>query len=196
VGGRKASRRWFYVTLGVAAAALTTGIGFAQTFVAQSDAGTLLGAYAETAVATNNGKYGTAWSATVTAHQKVPGSLPTGDLFVVTNPNNFDGNLLVTLYLTNTGALASDFRYLNLDVGVYYNSANSATPTWTLLSDEYLSLQDATVTFTVPAADFYDSGGGYGELSISVDGGDYLPINSGPFSIDTYVKVVPGQGNV
>ena len=196
---RRSNRRWLYALLGVVAAALATGIGFAQTFAAQSSSGTLQDAYATTYAAGGTGapggKYGTTWAATLTAHKGVSGTVPTGDLFVISNPNNYDGNLEVVAYLTNTGALASNFKYLNVEVGLWYATGSGTSLTWTDLADQYLSLQQGAITFDVPAADFYNGGAGAGLLSVSVDGGDYLTSTPGTFSINTFVKANPETGN-
>lgn len=189
---------WSVRILG-AAPAVTT-IAFADTVATQSSSGTVLGDYAVTYPAGGTrappGKYAATWNPSVTVHSRVPGTFNTGDLFVISNASNFDGNVLVTVSLTNTGQLASTFSYLNLGIGLYYNTGTASRPTWALLSEQYLSLVNGSATWIVPAADYYDNGGGNGELSISVDGGDFYATSSGSFSINTFATVAPAQGNL
>lgn len=64
------------------------------------------------------------------------GEVPEGDLFDITTNPDYSGDLLVTLYLTNTGALRKAYQYLNIKVLVAGSLEADEIPGYQVLSME------------------------------------------------------------
>ena len=92
---------------------------------------------------------------------ELSGSTPTGDLFEITAHDDYDGNLQVRVYLTNTADLLKAYDYL--DMRLYLESSQEAgeTPSYQLMN-----LQDGVATFNLIGI----SGGSY---TLSIIGGTY-----------------------
>jgi hypothetical protein len=185
---------------GALVAAAATGLGFADTFVTATGTFTVSGDFATVQAAGTQGKYGGQWSGTTTIHNRVPGNFATGDLVVITNGAQYNGDLAVTITLTNAGTLATEFSYLALAIGVWCLPNSGSNPQWALCgaysnsstpADQYLTLPFGSATFIVPASSYY----GASKVSVSVDGGTFYPIQTGSATVSTFVKVAPATGN-
>ena len=92
---------------------------------------------------------------------ELSGSTPTGDLFEITAHDDYNGNLQVRVYLTNTADLLKAYDYL--DMRLYLESSQEAgeTPNYQLLN-----LENGVATFNLVGV----SGGSY---TLSIIGGTY-----------------------
>ncbi len=92
---------------------------------------------------------------------ELTGSTPTGDLFEITAHDDYDGNLQVHVYLTNTADLLK--AYDSLDMRLYLESSQEAgeTPNYQLLT-----MENGVATFNLVGI----SGGTY---TLSIIGGTY-----------------------
>jgi hypothetical protein len=72
------------------------------------------------------------------------GSVPTDDLFDITPHTDFSGDLAVRVYLTNTGALAKAYQYLNMDLYLESSVEAGETPNY-----RTLTLENGWVTFNL-----------------------------------------------
>jgi hypothetical protein len=87
------------------------------------------------------------------AYGNAIGSVVPGDLFYVDTANT-TADIPLTLYLTNTGELVHDYRYLTLNIGVYIQtgdrwekaSAGNGTP----LPESYLTMLNGQVSLNLP----------------------------------------------
>ena len=102
-----------------------------------------------------------------------------GDLFVITPNPAYNGDLLVMVYLTNTGALRKAYQYLNMKLYVEGSLEADEVPDYQLLSIEngvvFFNIEwSPTESYTVEVA-----GGGYslvsGDTSEWGDGWDITP---------------------
>ena len=105
-----------------------------------------------------------------------------GDLFHVGNTDNA-ADILVTLYLTNAEELIYYYRYLVLNVGIYFQNSDDQWERATagngeLIPDIYLTMRNGWVSFTLPGYTQYkitiDSGSFYAN-DIGTDGGSASP---------------------
>ncbi|MBA7635581.1 hypothetical protein ES703_43185 [subsurface metagenome] len=93
------------------------------------------------------------------------GNIPTGDLFTITPEPTYSGDLMVNLYLNNTGNLTKAYRYLNMDIYMLGSDEAEETPNYRMLTMQNgqttLTLQDlvgSIDTWTETSqADFADS---------------------------------------
>lgn len=131
-------------------------------------------------------------------------SVTAGDLYTV-HPNS-DGDVVLTVYLTNADKLAKDYTYLNLNVTVYVGTYtnDSAAPTWgsplvpatdastnAAVTTQLLTLNNGYVTFYLTgitaASQIY---------GVSIDSGSDYAISSntstGSLSPAFTVTVSPG----
>jgi hypothetical protein len=82
------------------------------------------------------------------------GSVIPGDLFTI----DCSGNQVDTefnLYITNTDELIKNYRYVNLQIGIYTDSGNGAwqkvtSPFGENVSDIYITMQNSRVNFSLP----------------------------------------------
>ena len=82
------------------------------------------------------------------------GLVPEGELFTITPHADYSGDLLVTVYLTNTGPLSLAFRYLNMKLYVANSLEAGETPDYLMLTFEngvaLLNIEgDAAASYTV-----------------------------------------------
>ncbi len=89
------------------------------------------------------------------------GSVPIDDLFDITPDANFTGDLAVKVYLTNSGALAKAYQYLNMNLYLEGSVEAGETPNY-----QVLTLENGWVTFNLK--DYAP-----GTYTLSVTGGDY-----------------------
>jgi len=93
------------------------------------------------------------------------GDIPTGDLFVVTPHPDYSGDLTVKVYLTNTGALAKAYQYLNIELYLDGSVEAGEDPDYQLLT-----LQNGEARFHLEGEDGVShtlevTGGSYGLVS-------------------------------
>ena len=90
------------------------------------------------------------------------GQLPTVSLFTINPKGDYTGNLLVKLYLTNTGELIHVYQHLNMKIGLFNGSGGQVGRT------EYLTLDNGVATIET------DYGIGWvGVHKLKVTGGSY-----------------------
>jgi len=92
---------------------------------------------------------------------QLSGDVPTGDLFEITPDTDYTGDMVVRVYLTNTGALAKAYQYLNVNLYLEGSVEAGETPNYRVLT-----LENGWVTFKLRD---YDPG----TYTLSVTGGDY-----------------------
>ncbi len=96
------------------------------------------------------------------------GDVPTGDLFIVTVSPAYTGDLVVKVYLTNTGALIKAYQYLNMKLYLEGSVEATETPNYRLLT-----LQNGKVALNLEAP--HDP-----THTLSVIGGSYSLISADP----------------
>ena len=104
------------------------------------------------------------------------GSISSGDVYYV-DATNYAGDLRVTVYLTNTGSLAKDYTYLNMEVNVWTGSSGAwtqATPVDdTANATGYLTLDKGTLSFILQGSTHYCfsiEGGAFYCIDTTIDG--------------------------
>jgi len=111
----------------------------------------------------------------------VAGSITGGDLYYI-NPGDYNGRLLVTLYVTNVPELAGCYSYLNMKVQAYkYDTTSNSYSTENL--DLYLTLTNGYVSFILEP----------GIHVITIDGGSWYCFDAdaegGSLSPSFYIEV-------
>jgi len=105
-----------------------------------------------------------------------------GDLFYIDATNN-PADISVTLHLTNAEELVHYYRYLILNVGVYFQTSvdqweKATTISGELMPDTYITMRNGAVSFTLPGYAIYkitiDSGSFY-SFGTAADGGSASP---------------------
>ncbi len=86
------------------------------------------------------------------------GSTPTGDLFTVLADGTYTGDLAVKVYLTNTDSLTKAYQQLNMQL---YLEGSVEAPGY-----KVLNLENGFASFWI-------DGGGSGNQTLSITGGDY-----------------------
>jgi len=111
---------------------------------------------------------------------KIAGEVPAGDLFVVTTHPQYTGDLLVKVYLTNTGDLVKAYQYLNMKV--YLNGSTEAQqePGYQLLT-----LDNGVASFNL------EGSAGGGSRTVTIIGGSYGLISNKPGKWEDGWTVVP-----
>ncbi len=94
------------------------------------------------------------------------GDVPIGDLFDVTPHVDFSGDLEIKAYVTNTGALAKAYQYLNMKLYLEGSVEAGETPNYRLLT-----LDNGGVTFNLK--DYSP-----GTYTLSVTGGSYCLVST------------------
>ncbi|MBU2607875.1 MAG: hypothetical protein KKF26_01000 [Chloroflexi bacterium] len=110
---------------------------------------------------------------------KISGEVPTGDLFLVDTHPSYPGDLLVRVYLTNTGDIIKAYQYLNMKLYLTGSTESQIEPFYLLLSPE-----NGMVTFNL-------EGGGNGNPTISIVGGSYRLQGKKPDKWEEGWTVVP-----
>jgi len=62
------------------------------------------------------------------------GNMPTGDLFTITPEPTYSGDLMVNLYLNNTGNLTKAYRYFNMEIYMSGSDEAEETPDYRMLT--------------------------------------------------------------
>ena len=76
---------------------------------------------------------------------KFTGTWPSGPLFFITPDPNYQGDLVITVSLVNTGELIRQYRHINMALEFTDNTSNRADEQ---LEIQVLNLQNAEVMFT------------------------------------------------
>ena len=147
-----------FLIIALAALLIVTGGMFAFTF---TTATTTIGVSAPTS------DFATVTAGNISAPTvfgKFTGTWPTGDLYTITPDPAYTGDLVITVYLVNTGQLIRQYQHLNM--ALEFQDTNNAT------ADEQgeiqvLNLQNAETLFT------WASGNGTSPYSVKLTGGGY-----------------------
>ena len=147
-----------FLIIALAALLIVTGGMFAFTF---TTATTTIGVSAPTS------DFATVTAGSISAPTvfgKFTGTWPTGDLYTITPDPAYTGDLVITVYLVNTGQLIRQYQHLNM--ALEFQDTNNAT------ADEQgeiqvLNLQNAETLFT------WASGNGTSPYSVKLTGGGY-----------------------
>ena len=110
---------------------------------------------------------------------KIKGEVPTGDLFVVTTHPDYTGDLLVKVYLTNTGDLVKAYQYLNMKLYLDGSMEVFEEPGYLLLT-----LDNGVAYFNL-------EGSNGGSRTIAVIGGSYGLISNKPDKWQDGWTVIP-----
>jgi len=108
-----------------------------------------------------------------TARGMAIGGVEPGDLFYV-DASAAPADITVTLHLTNADELASFYRYLHLQVGIYAAGDDGWVPADGAgggpVPETYLTLRNGAVSFSLP---------GYASYRLAITGGCYYCFRSG-----------------
>ena len=96
------------------------------------------------------------------------GAVPDGDLYDITPHPDYTGDLLVKVYLTNTGNLLKAYQYLNMKLYVADSLEAEKTPNY-----QILSIETGVVLFNI-------EGGSEESYTVEVIGGSYRLISGDP----------------
>ncbi|MBA7635582.1 hypothetical protein ES703_43186 [subsurface metagenome] len=107
------------------------------------------------------------------------GDVPTGDLFEVVEHVDYTGDLVVTVYLNNSGNLTKAYQSLNLELYLEGSVEAGETPNYRLLT-----LENGVATFITV-------GGGSDNHTLSVTGGTYTLTSREPLEWETGWTVTP-----
>jgi len=91
----------------------------------------------------------------------IDGAVPSGELFTVTPDVNFTGDMMINIYLTNTGNLNLAYRHLNMKLYVA-DSLEAVTSPY----HQVLNLENGVAVFNI-------EGGAAAEYTVQVIGGGY-----------------------
>ncbi|MCK4274288.1 MAG: hypothetical protein KAW90_05300 [Dehalococcoidales bacterium] len=94
------------------------------------------------------------------------GEVPPGDLYDITPHEDYTGDLLVKLYLTNTASLLKAYQYLNMKVYMANTLEADKTPNY-----QVLSIETGVVLFNI------EGGSAGGTYIIEITGGSYRLIS-------------------
>ena len=98
----------------------------------------------------------------------IEGQVPDGDLYVITPHPEYTGDLLVKIYLTNTGALNRAYQYLNMKLYVEGSMEAAKTPDYLILS-----MENGVALFNI-------EGGSAESYTVEVTGGSYRLLSGDP----------------
>ena len=93
------------------------------------------------------------------------GLVPEGELFTITPHPSYNGDMMVTVYLTNTGPLCLAYKYLNMKIYVANSLEAEESPEYQML------------TFENGVAIFNIEGGSAASYTVEVVGGSYRLIS-------------------
>ena len=106
----------------------------------------------------------------INAYGKAIGGGTPGDLFYV-DASGSGEDMPFTLYITNADELVRQYRYLNLDVGIYVYTFDAG---WeragTGDGDIYITMHNAVTSFILP---------GFARYKITIDGGCFYSYGAG-----------------
>ncbi len=149
-----------FLIIGLVAVMLVSGGMFAATY---TTATATIGVTAPTSdFATVTAENLTALAPTVFGN--FGGTWPSGDLFTVTPDASYTGDLVIRIYLVNTGALARQYEHLNMSID-FVDSVDAASDEQGIT--QVLTLDNSEVLFT------WANGTGTGPYSLELSGGGY-----------------------
>jgi hypothetical protein len=99
-----------------------------------------------------------------TVFGKFTGTWPTGKLFTITPNASYTGDLVISVYMVNTGELVRQYQHLNMSLQFIDNTGAPADEQGIT---QVLSLQNAQVLFT------WTSGNGTSPFAVKLVGGGY-----------------------
>ena len=94
--------------------------------------------------------------------------MPQGDLFDITPHEEYTGDMLVKIYLTNTASLLKAYQYLNMKVYMADTLEAEETPDY-----QILSFETGVVIFSI-------EGGSAESYTVEITGGSYRLISDDP----------------
>jgi hypothetical protein len=109
----------------------------------------------------------------------IAGEVPTGDLYIVTPENDYTGDLLVKVYITNVAELSKAYQYLNMKIYTASSLEAGKEPAY-----QVLSLENGVVTFNI-------IGGTSVSYLVQLIGGSYSFVSSNPDDWSQGATVVP-----
>jgi len=149
-----------FLIIGLIALLAVTGGMFAYTFTTATATIGVNAPQSDFANITANASY----SVTDPTFGKFTGTWPAGKLFTIEPGVNYTGDLVITVYLVNTGELIKQYHHLNLALRYTDNTGAMADEQ---SETQVLSLQNAQVLFT------WTSINGTAPFSVDVVGGGY-----------------------
>jgi hypothetical protein len=111
-------------------------------------------------------------SPTWSPSKKKAGTITAGDVYYVDCTGNAS-DVRLTIYLTNSGKLAKDYTYLNMQVNVRGGESEDWTQAVTvddsINATDYMTFDKGVISFILEGSTFY---------CISIDGGDFYCANT------------------
>jgi hypothetical protein len=148
-----------FILIAIVAALALTGGAFAYTFTTATTTIGVTAIQSDFAEVSTNGTY-----SPPTVFGRFTGTWPTGTLFDISPDPNYTGDLVVKVYLVNTGALIRYYQHLNLALE-FQDSTGTASDNQAEV--QVLNLSNAEVTFD------WVNGTGTGPYYVEVTGGGY-----------------------
>ena len=112
-------------------------------------------------------------------YSKTQGEVPPGGLFVVTPHPDYNGDLLVKIYLTNVNDLLKAYKYINMKVYMSDSLEATKTPNY-----QILAIETGVVVFNI-------EGGSAESYIIQITGGSYRLMSDNPDEWGTGWTIVP-----
>jgi hypothetical protein len=109
----------------------------------------------------------------------IEGEVPEGDLYVIIPNPEYSGDLLIKLYLTNTGALNKAYQYLNMKIYIKNSLEAEKKPKY-----QILSMENGVALFNI-------EGGSAKSYTIEVFGGSYRLISGDPLEWSKGWSITP-----
>jgi hypothetical protein len=150
------AKKW-KLYLAILATLVITGANFAYTYLTATQQISVTGAGGDIATVE---AYGSPSWGTIAGQQA--GTLLETTLFKITPLASYTGDLLVTVYLTNTGELIHCYQHLNMKVEIVDKDGTSVTRV------EYLTLRNGEVSFVL-----YYGTGWNAPYYVKITGGSY-----------------------
>ncbi|MBA7635764.1 hypothetical protein ES703_43368 [subsurface metagenome] len=147
-----------FLIIGLIALLAVTGGMFAYTFTTATATIGVVAPQSDFANITANSSF-----TAPTVFGKFTGTWPTGKLFTVTPGANYTGDLVISVYLVNTGELIRQYRHLNMVLEYTDNAGNPVDEQGEI---QVLNLQNAEVLFTW-------NGTGNSPFAVEVVGGGF-----------------------
>ena len=148
-----------FLIIAIAAVLAVTGGVFAYTFTTATATIGVTAIPSDFAKVTANTTY-----SPPTVFGSYTGTWPSGPLFNITPDPNYTGDLVIKVYLVNTGALIRYYHHLNMALK-FWDSANATADEQGII--QVLNLQNAEVTFD------WVNGTGTSPYRVQLTGGGY-----------------------
>ncbi len=148
-----------FILIAIVAVLALTGGAFAYTFTTTTTTIGVTAIQSDFAEVSVNGTY-----SPPTVFGKFAGTWPTGTLFDITPHGSYTGDLVVRVYLVNTGDLIRRYQHLNMALE-FQDSTGTASDNQAEV--QVLNLSNAEVTFD------WVNGTGTGPYYVEVTGGGY-----------------------